>query len=158
MKIQFTLILVLLFNLKIMALEIKTEIIINAPVTDVWNVLTDFKSYPDWNPFIKSLVGDVVVGQKIKVEILEMVFNPKILAYENASNLKWIGSIGFRGIFDGTHSFELHPNADGTTTFIQKEVFKGILVPFFKQKLRTQTKPGFEEMNLALKNRVETNR
>lgn len=33
--------------------SIRTEIKIHAPVTIVWQTLTDFASYADWNPFIK---------------------------------------------------------------------------------------------------------
>ena len=33
--------------------ELHSEIEINAPVERVWEVLTDFASYPRWNPFIR---------------------------------------------------------------------------------------------------------
>jgi uncharacterized protein YndB with AHSA1/START domain len=35
--------------------EIRTEILINAQAYKVWKALTDFNSYPSWNPFIKYL-------------------------------------------------------------------------------------------------------
>ena len=37
--------------------EIKTEIAINAPIDKIWNTLLDFKSYPNWNPFIIKVMG-----------------------------------------------------------------------------------------------------
>ncbi len=37
--------------------KIETEIIIDAPVTTVWQVLTDFERHPTWNPFIKAIAG-----------------------------------------------------------------------------------------------------
>ncbi len=57
-----------------MAKEIRTEIHIHATPSKVWQVLTDFSSYPEWNPFVKSLTGTVAIGQKIKVTLPGMNF------------------------------------------------------------------------------------
>ena len=48
--------------------EISTEIIIQGSSADVWNVLTDFRSYPRWNPFIKEIRGDLIVGSKLELK------------------------------------------------------------------------------------------
>lgn len=143
-----------------MAKEIRTEIIINASPEKVWAVFTDFDNYPNWNPFIKSLKGDVKVGNKITVNIAPpdakaMTFKPKVLAYETDKELRWLGHLLFKGLFDGEHKFELLDNGNGTTTFIQSEKFKGILVPMFKKQLDNNTKRGFEAMNQKLKERME---
>lgn len=141
-------------------MEVKTEIRIKASLKEVWNVLTDFESYPAWNPFIKSLQGTVKVGSKIEVFIVPpgekgMTFKPKVLVFDKEKEFQWMGSLLFPGIFDGKHRFQLIDNNNGTITFIQSEMFKGILVPFFKKKLEVNTKNGFIEMNKALKKRVE---
>lgn len=34
--------------------KIETSIIIKATIEQVWQVLTDFKTYPEWSPTIKS--------------------------------------------------------------------------------------------------------
>jgi hypothetical protein len=143
-----------------MAKEIKTEILINATPTKVWSILVNFENYPNWNPFIKSIKGNLKVGNKIMARIEPpeangMTFKPTILTLETNKELKWLGHLLFPGLFDGEHKFELIDNADGTTTFIQSEKFNGILVPLFKKLLDNNSKRGFEEMNEALKKECE---
>lgn len=135
--------------------EIKTSIMIQAPVSKVWEILTDFEAYPSWNPFIKSLSGEVKAGNKIKVALPGMNFRPTVLAFEENKELRWIGNLLFKGIFDGEHRFLLSENPDGSTTFEHAEKFSGILVGPFSKKLDRETKPGFESMNESLKMRAE---
>ncbi len=136
-------------------MEIKTEIIIERSVEQVWKVLTSFTTYAEWNPFVKSLVGKVEVGSQIEVEIDGMKFKPTVLAVRINEELRWLGYLWFKGVFDGEHIFKLERIESQKTRFVHAEKFKGILVPFFKRKLLTETKAGFEAMNRSLKERVE---
>ncbi len=143
-----------------MAKEINTEILIQATPATVWTILTDFETYPKWNPFIKSISGALKVGNKITARIEPpgakgMTFKPTILALETNKKFMWLGHLWFTGLFDGEHSFELIDNGNGTTTFVQSEKFKGILVPLFKKMLDIKTIQGFEAMNGALKDVAE---
>ncbi len=136
-----------------MAKEIKTEILIHATPDKVWTILTNFENYPNWNPFIKSVIGEVKVGNKITVRIEPpkekgMTFKPTVLIYEANKELRWIGRLLFPGLFDGEHKFELIDNGNGTITFRQSEKFKGVFVWFLNVE---NTKKGFEEMNGKLK-------
>lgn len=140
--------------------EIKTQIQINASPESVWQVLTDFENHSKWNPFVRSISGEVKKGNKIKVVLgpqgsKPMTFKPTVLAFEPNREFRWLGHLGFPGIFDGEHSFELLENVDGTTTFIHGERFKGILVGMMAKKLDTEIKEGFEDMNRALKEKAE---
>jgi hypothetical protein len=140
-----------------MAKEIKTEILINATPEKVWSILINFDNYHHWNPFIKSVNGEIKVSQKIKVTIKptnskSMTFKPKVLVFETNKELRWIGNFLFKGLFDGEHKFELIDNGDGTTTFKQSENFKGILLILFNLE---NTKKGFVEMNSKLKEIAE---
>ena len=85
----------------------------------------------------------------------EMTFKPKILTFKKNRELSWLGHLLFPGLFDGKHKFELIENDDGTTTFIQSEKFRGVLVRFFKEQLNTNTRNGFMEMNEKLKELAE---
>ena len=85
-----------------------------------------------------------------------MKFNPKVLVFDENKEFEWLGHLFFPGLFDGKHRFQLIDNGDGTTTLIHSEVFKGILIPLFKHKLLRETLPRFNQMNLKLKERVES--
>jgi len=137
-----------------------SEILINASPERVWKEFTDFESYASWNPFIKSLKGIPVVGSKIEVLLTPpgkkgMIFKPNVLAFDSAHQLRWIGKLFMGGLFDGEHTFLIKDNKNGTTTFIQFERFKGVLIPLMKKMLDENTLNGFNQMNEALKLRCE---
>ena len=151
---------VLIFTCSLMSLltnakKIETEILIHASPDRVWEILTDFSRYPNWNPFIKSLMGDVKVGHKIKVDANGQKFKPRVLTFDKNQKFSWKGKLLLGGLFDGQHTFELIDNGDGTTTFRQFENFKGLLVPFFARRLNTETRAGFADMNKKLKELAE---
>lgn len=131
--------------------EIKTTIQIAATPQKVWNVLTDFEQYPNWNPFIKSAEGKFAVGNKVAINAGGMNFKPRILVYNEKKEIRWIGKLLVKGFFDGEHIFKIVENKDGTVTFKQEEKFTGILVGLFAKKLDNETKVGFEQMNQKLK-------
>ena len=80
-----------------------------------------------------------------------MTFTPTVLAFDTNKEFRWIGHLLFAGLFDGEHKFKLIDNHNGSTTFIQSEKFKGILVPLFKKMLDYNTVNGFNLMNQKLK-------
>jgi hypothetical protein len=141
-------------------MEIKTSITINTTPEKVWSILTDFENYGKWNPIIISIVGDIKVGNTLQVTIAPpntkaMKFKTMLLVVNPQKELRWIGKLLFKGLFDGEHFFNIFDNRDGTITFIQGEKFTGILVAFFKKMIQVNTKNGFVLMNEKLKERVE---
>lgn len=160
MKIVATLLVITILKTTAMAKEIKTQITINASPEKVWSILTNFEKYPEWNPFIKSIKGTPTVGKRIIARIEPpkakgMTFTPKVLAFDANKQFRWIGHLLMPGLFDGEHIFEIIDNGDGTTTFIQREKFRGILVPLFKKMLDNNTVNGFNQMNQKLKELAE---
>ena len=135
--------------------QISTSITINTDKETVWKVFRNFETYPNWNPFIKSIRGTVALNQKFEAEIGGMKFKPTLKVLKPTEEFTWLGKLLIPGIFDGRHSFIFIDNADGTTTMIQKEDFRGILVPFMKKKLNTEILDGFKSMNEKLKELAE---
>ena len=65
------------------------------------------------------------------------------------------GHVLHPGVFTGEQSFELSPLGEGRTRFVQREAFRGLLVPFLPNGLAAITRRGFEAMNVALKEQAE---
>jgi hypothetical protein len=139
--------------------ELKTEIEINGTIDQVWDVLTDFSSFPEWNPFIKKIEGELKISAQLKVLIeppggKAMTFKAIVKILKPKSEFWWLGSLLIPGIFDGEHIFQLEQINDNKTKFIHRENFSGLLVPLFWKSLNRNTRQGFEEMNKALKEKV----
>jgi hypothetical protein len=140
--------------------ELRSEIEIEAPAERVWQLLTDFSSFPQWNPFIRHASGTIQVGERLEVNIQPsgargMTFRPSVLKAEPNRELRWLGHLLIPGLFDGEHIFSIEPRGEGRVRFTQREIFTGLLVPLFARGLDTDTRRGFDEMNRALKARAE---
>ena len=138
---------------------IKTEILINSTPGKIWELLTDFDGYPEWNPFIKSIQGSLSEGSKLEVKIAPpnekaMIFKPSVLKVTQEREFRWLGNLGVKGLFDGEHYFVLEQVKDNEVRFIHGENFKGILVGLFGGMLK-KTEHGFRLMNDALKGECE---
>jgi hypothetical protein len=140
--------------------ELYTEIDIYAPAERVWNILTNFDRFPEWNPFIRQAISDLAVGEQLEIQLQPegakpMRFRPTVLKVQPNRELRWLGHLGIAGFFDGEHIFTIDPLDQGHVRFIQRETFKGLLVPILANKLDSETRRGFEDMNRALKARAE---
>ena len=139
--------------------QIRTEIVINASKEKVWEVLTGFARYGDWNPFIVSISGKVEAGSSLTNTMMngekKMVFRPKVLSVMPNRSFSWLGSLGFRGLFDGHHYFELEELESGQVKLVHGERFSGILSSFILKKIGEETRRSFVRMNGALKLRAE---
>jgi hypothetical protein len=141
--------------------ELHSQIEIEAPAERVWQVLTDFAAYPEWNPFIRRVNGRLEVGEQLVVRMRPsgtrgMTFRPTVMKAEPNRQLCWRGHLLVPGLFDGEHIFEIEELDEDRVLFIQREVFKGLLVPLLARSLDRDTQRGFEEMNRALRERAET--
>jgi hypothetical protein len=68
--------------------------------------------------------------------------------------LRWLGRLVLPGVFDGEHVLQIEPMDGDRSRFVQSERFSGLLVGVVKGML-AKTEAGFEQMNVALKARVE---
>ena len=139
--------------------EVYSEIQINASASVVWDILTDFEKFGEWNPFIKEISGTLKEGSELRIFIEPpnskgMEFKPTLKKVETEKKIQWLGKVWIPKLFDGDHSWTINQIDDNIVLFIQKERFTGIFIPFFS-KLLKNTKSGFEMMNQNLKQRAE---
>jgi hypothetical protein len=135
---------------------IKTETVINAPADRVWAEMTDFASFPSWNPFVRRAEGRLEPGEQLKIRLrldhgLPMTFRPRVTVVE----LRWLATLGRPGVFDVDRAFRLEPH-DGGVRFVMSEECTGWLTPvLFATNLEAQLYRGYDAFNEALRKRVE---
>lgn len=140
--------------------QVYTEIIINSSKEKVWKALLDFQNYPTWNTFITKIEGNSDLGGQVKFRLALPVGFPlelERIICRNVPNkvLAWNGYMVARGLFEATYIFEIEEKSEHEVLFIQREEYRGFMIPFVKFMLPTLLKKGFENMNQDLKKFVE---
>lgn len=138
--------------------QLKTEIILNASKEKVWDVLTSFDTYKNWNPFIIASTGKAIEGQSLENTMIlngkENTFKPVITKVIEHQEFEWLGS-GFFGMFKGRHYFKLEEINSNQTKLIHGEYFSGLLSGIIMKMIGDDTLKHFQAMNKALKEEVE---
>ena len=143
-----------------MTREITTAVDVAATPARVWEVLTDFPAYPEWNPFITRIAGDLTPGGTLDAFMRPegsrgMGFKPTLVAADAPRELRWLGHLLVPGLFDGEHRFWIEEIGPGRSRLHHSERFTGVLAPLLLRFLEKGSRAGFESMNAALKERAE---
>ncbi len=133
--------------------SIKIEI--DAPVSRVWDILTDLEAYPRWNPFTYRVESSLVVGEpallyvrmsptheRLQPEIVTSCIPQKQLSWRSntpafilrANRLQVVEAI------DASH-----------TRYYTHETFSGLLEPLVMRLYRRDVERGFNAVCHALK-------
>lgn len=125
---------------------IDTTLLIDASPEAVWSVLTDTASYPNWNPFIRELSGELRVGERLRTVLgapgtKPTMFVPTVVRVDAGRAFEWIGVLGAAWIFSGQHRYELTA-VGGQTRLEQSERFGGLLLPLLWRTFDTDTRRG----------------
>lgn len=131
---------------------------VEAKPEEIWSVLLDFESWKKWNPFIPAVEGNLMIGEKLKIEVISpgmkpMIFKPEVFEVIPNKKILWGGSF-LKILYRGDHAFILEPIGNGKTRFRQIERFMGPVVLFMGNMLK-KTELGYQQMNIALKKEVE---
>ena len=138
----------------------RTEFEIDASAEQVWTVLTDFGRYPDWNPSLPSISGELREGAHVSL-VLGMPGrpNPKVTAtlQEITPNerLRWHGNVGTDRVFAGDREFAIETLGENRVRFTHVENVTGLLAPVFELLMGTSVQRSHDEFNEALKRRSE---
>ena len=137
--------------------RISATIEIAASPQQVWAVLTNLASYPDWNPVFREASGQVTPGNRITITSTQpetghtMTVKVKVLSAEPATELRWASSV--LGIMNSEHSFILSPTSDGTQ-LVQTQTYRGLFTRF-PPKTVSRIQASFEAINEAIRQRAE---
>jgi len=133
---------------------------IDAPPEAVWAVLTDFASYPEWNPFVRKVEGTFALGEVVELEVQlgDETWNvkQKIVELEPGRGYAWTSRSWYVLLATwGLRSFRIEPDGDGRCTFTDCEDTFGPLAWVVKKKYGQALIDGIEAADRALKERVE---
>jgi hypothetical protein len=134
-----------------------THIKINAPIEKIWQELTDFQAYPEWNPLVSRASGKIVEGEIIKtfIEPLAEEFNPTLIKVIENQELVWVGQRFAKFLLAGKHYYKLEKITENQTRLLHGEYFTGLLANFISKKLLKKMEEAFLAHNQKLKERVE---
>ena len=140
--------------------ELRSEVEINAPLQHVYGVLTDFGSYPEWNPFLTSVSGKLEVGQRLSLEMSlpegqTYLLKPQVTQVTENAELRWQGRFVFPALLQAEHFFLLSEREGSVTRVVQGQNFSGFLLRFAGNAL-TLAARGSVYLNQALKKRAES--
>lgn len=142
---------------------ITTTIDISASAEIVWRVLSDFSSYPKWNPYIREVRGNLKQGQRLKLRVRltpkrSRWVSTRVLKIIPAAELHWRTRRLSARMFASEHGFIIVPNGVKGVHFIQRKHFSGVLAPLILAFIGKTTQVAFERMNAALKKVAEAKR
>ncbi len=146
-----------------LSVDIQARTAIAAPASAAWAVLTDTRSYPEWNPFVRRLEGELQRGSRLAV-VLQLGdrkpqrLRPIIVTFDEGRGFEWLGRVGFPGVLDGRHRFEIRATDATHCELVHSERLSGVLVPAFRTLLTVETPAAFVACNEAFKRRVERGR
>jgi len=136
--------------------EYRVTTTIEASPETIWAVLTNAAGYPEWDPGVERIEGQIAPGEKITAFTKlspGRAFPVKVTEFVPGRKMTWTGGMPL-GLFKGERTFSLTPQSNDTTEFTVREVFSGPLLLLFGRSIPDLTS-SFEQFAAGLKNRAE---
>jgi hypothetical protein len=102
---------------------------------EVWDTLTDFAAYEEWNPVVTEASGEAREGGELDLEAQLPGHDPesleaKVLIFRPERKLRWQDRLLLPGIRDWEYEFVLEPVEGGRVRVVQLLRIEGLLAPF----------------------------
>ena len=139
----------------------RTTFPVAASAEKVWEVISDFVSWSEWNPSVPSIKGDLKVGSTCAVKLV-MPRRPSVKVKVTLTDVDpgrrfaWHGNIAHDRFFAGDRSLDIEPQADGTVLATHTEEITGAFFPVFKTLMgRAAIQAHHDRLNAGLRQRAE---
>ena len=138
----------------------RTTFPVAASAETVWTVLTDFERYPEWNPSVPSISGELRAGATVSLTLgMPGRPSPKVKAelgdVTPGRRLTWHGNAGADWLFAGDREFLIDPQADDSVLVTHVEKISGVLFPLFRAVMGSAIQRHHDGFNASLKARAE---
>jgi hypothetical protein len=143
-----------------MAYDVSTTIEIAATPENVWEVLADLASYPQWHPVYQAVTGQLAAGSTLTITTTHpasgraMTARVKVLTAEPNTELRWVSKLA--GVTISERFFQLSPSAGGTA-LVQAASYRGLGRSGNRvmNKTVTRIEDTFATINQAIKQQAE---
>jgi len=141
-------------------LRIDHTLEIDAPSSVVWDVITDFERYGDWNPFVVACRSTLRVGDPIEMRVhVFRAFAQKqiesVVEHEPGRSFRYGLADGPLGALESSRSHCVTAIDDHRTRYESRFELAGWLSPVVVALLGRSLRRGFGEMTVALVTRAE---
>lgn len=130
-----------------------TQLIIQAPIETVWNVLTDVKRYEEWNPTVTKVWGPFREGKLLYIHHigLGLVVPIRLERFQPPHQLRWRTWGIFAPLVQGDHYFLLTDLGDGRTELQHGERLTGIMSHLLPALLLSKLQSNYAYHNQKIK-------
>lgn len=114
---------------------------IDAEPQVIWDLLTDASAYPEWNPAVLGIEGEIREGQRIELTSIvnpDRQFKLSVSDVRPPNHMVWSDGMPL-GLFKGVRTFTVSPKGDGSSEFKMEEVYSGLMEPLISRSIPDQT-------------------
>ncbi|QWV95296.1 SRPBCC domain-containing protein [Geomonas oryzisoli] len=132
-----------------------TETVLQTTRDRVWELLSDFSLYPQWNPLFPKLAGPGTVGSSHEMVVHLPGIDPftvqATLDVKGEGGLSWHSVFLGRPVLTWTFSSRIRVVAPESLEVRLDSEFRGVLAPLFRFALARSMEEGMEQLNQALR-------
>lgn len=135
---------------------------INAPIEHVWNVLTNFPAYPEWNPFTVAIETSMDVGSDVILHIQQGKNNIvkrrfRLETLDSPQLLEWsLPKLGHPMLLNAWRIQRLTPVSADSCNYQTSDTFRGLLAGQIYKLQGAWVEKNFIRLASALKARCES--
>jgi hypothetical protein len=132
---------------------------VQAPAEIVWEVVSEFEAWHQWNPLYRKAEGQMKIGTVLTLEQHlpgepAKVITPIVQDWVPYEQLHW-RSTRIGGFVTAIRYLEIENMGETNSTFSNGELFMGLLLRFVGRDERRKLRAAFTEMGEAVRDRAE---
>ncbi|WP_419252891.1 SRPBCC family protein [Caulobacter sp. ErkDOM-YI] len=132
---------------------------IQAPAELIWELISDFSTWEQWNPVHPRAEGQLKIGTSLSVHQAlpgepVRVIQPVVQDWVPYEQLHW-RSTRLGGFVTAIRYIEIETMGPGSSTFSNGELFMGMLVRWISRDDRRKLKAAYTQMGEALRDHAE---
>ena len=132
---------------------------VRAPAEIVWEVVSDFETWHQWNPLYRKAEGQMKIGTMLTLEQHlpgepAKVIAPMVQDWVPYEQLHWRSS-RMGGFVTAIRYLEIENMGPENATFSNGELFMGPLLRFIPREERRRLRAAFTHMGEAVRDRAE---